>query len=118
MLYDVPSVDPNSADDLSESFDFGHHAWSIVVQVQVNWNLSRLCLRVQNGPKLDFRPTISSPSNHLGEGGIIEWERECQKIAWSKGTENNFENFVVSRSKNENVKLTVINPDPLNLWKG
>ncbi|CAL6391783.1 unnamed protein product [Bathycoccus prasinos] len=110
-LHDVPSVDSNG--DLKYTRlslnvmkgQFAHTYFSIGVQLvsECEWEMSRDWL---------YRSPISSTA-FLGN---FTWERECPKVNWGKTTYNNYLNTVVSKESSPYINITLMNPDPMNLW--
>ena len=110
-LHDVPSVDSNG--DLKYTRlslnvmkgQFAHKYSSIGVQLvsECEWQMSRDWL---------YRSPISSTA-FLGD---FKWERECPKVNWDLTTYNTFLNAVLSKQTSPYVNMTLMNPDPMNLW--
>jgi len=50
--------------------------------------------------------------------GNFKWERKCPRVTWDKTTYNKFLNFVASGETPPFMNITLMNPDPLNLWTG
>ncbi|CAL6383485.1 unnamed protein product [Bathycoccus prasinos] len=48
--------------------------------------------------------------------GDFRWERKCPKVTWDKTTYAKFATFVASKEKPPFMSLTLMNPDPMNLW--
>ena len=84
---------------------FAHTYFSIGVQLvsECEWEMSRDWL---------YRSPISSTA-FLGN---FTWERECPKVNWGKTTYNNYLNTVVSKESSPYINITLMNPDPMNLW--
>jgi len=61
-----------------------------------------------------YREPISDTS-FLGD---FKWERKCPRVTWDKTTYNKFLNFVASGETPPFMNITLMNPDPLNLWTG
>ena len=110
-LHSVPSVDSNG--DLKYTRlslnvmkgQFAHKYSSIGVQLvsECEWQMSRDWL---------YRSPISSTA-FLGD---FKWERECPKVNWDLTTYNTFLNAVLSKQTSPYVNMTLMNPDPMNLW--
>jgi len=110
-LHDVPSVDKNG--DLKYTRlslnvmkgQFAQQYSSIGVQLvsECEWTMSRDIL---------YRPPISSTA-FLGD---FKWERECPKVEWGVTTYNTYLNTLVSKKTSPYINVTLMNPDPLNLW--
>jgi hypothetical protein len=110
-LHDVPSVDDDGKlkyTRLSLNIGkgkFAHEYGSIGVQLvsECEWQMSRDWL---------YRSPISSTA-YLGD---FKWERECPKVNWDSTTYNAYLNAVFSKKTSPYVNVTLMNPDPLNLW--
>ena len=48
----------------------------------------------------------------------FKWERKCPRVTWDKTTYNKFSTFVASREKPPFMNITLMNPEPMNLWTG
>ena len=48
--------------------------------------------------------------------GTFRWERKCPGVTWDKTTFNKFSSFVASTESPPFVNITLMNPDPMNLW--
>jgi len=59
-----------------------------------------------------YRDPISS-SAYLGD---FKWERECPKVMWDETTYNTYLNTIISKNTSPVINMTLLNPDPLNLW--
>ena len=85
--------------------DFEHSYSSIGVKLvsACEWGLASDWL---------YRDPISDES-FLGD---FKWERKCPLVTWDKGTYNDFSSFVASRKDPPFLNITLMNPDPMNLW--
>jgi hypothetical protein len=110
-LHDIPSVDANGNlkhTRLSLNIakgKFAHSYSSVGVQLvsECEWALSRDIL---------YRSPISS-SAYLED---FKWERECPKVMWDETTYNTYLNTIISKNTSPFINVTLLNPDPLNLW--
>jgi len=110
-LHDVPSVDSNG--DLKytrlslnvQKGQFSQKYTSVGVQLvsECEWEMSRDWL---------YRSPISSTA-FLGD---FKWERRCPKVDWDPNVLNRYLNYVMSKETSPYVNMTLMNPDPLNLW--
>jgi len=110
-LHDVPSVDSNG--DLKHTRlsmnvmkgQFAQKYTSIGVQLvsECEWEMSRDWL---------YRSPISSTA-FLGD---FKWERKCPKVQWDESTINKYLFFTASKENSNTMSMTLLNPDPLNLW--
>jgi len=114
-LHDVPSVYPNTQQLVHSKVSlaisrgqFSNEYTGIGMKLvsECEWTLSRDWL---------YRDPISSEA--FGDLSHFKWERECPKITWDPTTYNKYLNFFASKNTEKTMKLTVLNPDPLNLWK-
>ena len=114
VLHDVPSTQSdgttlrNSKLSLSISrgpFSFEYKNIGMKIVSDCEWSLANDWL---------YRDPISAET--FGDLSHFKWERECPKVTWDPTTVNTYLNHVASKKTANNMKLTVLNPDPLNLW--
>jgi len=60
-----------------------------------------------------YRDPLASNDAFLGN---FKWERECPKLDWDVTTYNRFLHYTASKSTSSYINMTLLNPDPLNLW--
>jgi hypothetical protein len=60
-----------------------------------------------------YRDPLASNDAFLGD---FKWERECPKVDWDVTTYNRFLHYTASKNTGSYVNMTLLNPDPLNLW--
>ena len=60
-----------------------------------------------------YREPLASNNAFLGD---IKWERECPKVDWDVTTYNRFLHYTASKNTGSYINMTLLNPDPLNLW--
>ena len=60
-----------------------------------------------------YRDPLASNDAFLGD---FKWERECPKVDWDVTTYNRFLHYTASKNTGAYVNMTLLNPDPLNLW--
>merc|ERR1712159_931627 len=58
------------------------------------------------------------PISYSSPLGDFKWERKCPRVTWDKTTYNKFSTFVASREKPPFMNITLMNPEPMNLWIG
>merc|ERR1712159_929997 len=58
------------------------------------------------------------PISYSSPLGDFKWERRCPRVTWDKTTYNKFSTFVASREKPPFMNITLMNPEPMNLWTG
>ena len=46
----------------------------------------------------------------------FKWERTCPQVVWDPTTVNRFLFYTMTKETSSYVNMTVMNPDPLNLW--
>ena len=110
-LHDIPSVDANgnlkhtrlSLNVAKGKFAQSYSSVGVQLVSQCEWELSRDIL---------YRSPISS-SAYLGD---FKWERECPKVTWDETTYNTYLNTIISKNTSPFINVTLLNPDPLNLW--
>ena len=114
VLHDVPSTQSdgttlrNSKLSLSISrgpYSFEYKNIGMKIVSDCEWSLANDWL---------YRDPISAET--FGDLSHFKWERECPKVTWDPTTVNTYLNHVASKKTANNMKLTVLNPDPLNLW--
>jgi len=113
-LHDVPSKDEKTGalkhTKLSLAVEksplLNEYDSNIAVKLvsECEWQMSRDLL---------YRNPLESNTANLGK---FAWERECPKVAWGTDTYNKFLNHLASAESGHEMKLTVTNPDPTNLW--
>jgi hypothetical protein len=110
-LHDVPSVDDNgnlkytrlSLNIQRGKFSQEYSSIGVELVSECEWTMSRDIL---------YRSPISSKA-YLGD---FKWERECPKVEWDATTYNTYLNTLVSKKTSPYINITLMNPDPLNLW--
>ena len=110
-LHDIPSVDANgnlkhtrlSLNIAKGKFAQSYSSVGVQLVSECEWALSRDIL---------YRSPISS-SAYLGD---FKWERECPKVMWDETTYNTYLNTMISKNTSPLINMTLLNPDPLNLW--
>ena len=110
-LHDVPSVDDNgnlkytrlSLNIQKGKFSQKYSSIGVELVSECEWTMSRDIL---------YRSPISSKA-YLGD---FKWERECPKVGWDATTYNTYLNTLVSKKTSPYINITLMNPDPLNLW--
>ena len=110
-LHDIPSVDTNGNLKYTrlslniQKGQFSQKYSSIGVQLvsECEWKMSRDWL---------YRSPISSTA-FLGD---FKWERKCPKVDWDPNVLNRYLNYVMSKETSPYVNMTLMNPDPMNLW--
>ena len=60
-----------------------------------------------------YRDPLASNDAFLGN---FKWERECTKVDWDVTTYNRFLHYTASKTTGPYINMTLLNPDPLNLW--
>jgi len=60
-----------------------------------------------------YREPLASNNAFLGD---FKWERECPKVDWDVTTYNRFLHYTASNNTGSYINMTLLNPDPLNLW--
>jgi len=60
-----------------------------------------------------YREPLASNDAFLGD---FKWERECPKVDWDVTTYNRFLHYTASKNTGPYINMTLLNPDPLNLW--
>ena len=60
-----------------------------------------------------YREPLASNDALLGD---FKWERECPKVDWDVTTYNRFLHYTASKNTGPYINMTLLNPDPLNLW--
>jgi len=60
-----------------------------------------------------YREPLASNDAFLGN---FKWERECPKVDWDVTTYNRFLHYTATKSTGSYINMTLLNPDPLNLW--
>ena len=60
-----------------------------------------------------YRDPLASNDAFLGN---VKWERECPKVDWDVTTYNRFLHYTASKKTGPYINMTLLNPDPLNLW--
>ena len=109
-LQNIPSVDSDgklkhtrlSLNVLKGQFSQSYSSIGVQLVSECEWGLSDYL----------YRSPISSTA-YLGD---FKWERECPKVNWDLTTYNTYLNAVISKETSPYVNITLMNPDPLNLW--
>jgi len=57
-----------------------------------------------------------APISHTAYLGDIKWEKKCPSVTWDEGTWNTYANYVASTETSNLFNVTLMNPDPMNLW--
>jgi surface protein len=57
-----------------------------------------------------------APISHTAYLGDIKWEKKCPSVTWDEGTWNTYANYVASTETSSLFNVTLMNPDPMNLW--
>ena len=57
-----------------------------------------------------------SPIQHTAYLGDITWQKKCPPVTWDEGTWNTYANYVASKETSNLFNVTLMNPDPMNLW--
>jgi surface protein len=57
-----------------------------------------------------------APISHTAHLGDIKWEKKCPSVTWDEGTWNTYANYVASTETSNLFNVTLMNPDPMNLW--
>ncbi|CAL6300661.1 unnamed protein product [Bathycoccus prasinos] len=57
-----------------------------------------------------------APISHTAHLGDIKWEKKCPSVTWDEGTWNTYANYVASTETSNLFNMTLMNPDPMNLW--
>jgi len=64
-----------------------------------------------------MRPRIyRAPISHTAYLGNITWQKKCPSVTWNEGTWNTYANYVASTETSNLFNVTLMNPDPMNLW--
>jgi hypothetical protein len=56
------------------------------------------------------------PISHTAYLGDIKWEKNCPSVTWNEDTWNTYANYVASTETSKLFNVTLMNPDPMNLW--
>ena len=113
-LHDIPSTDDGSMSGnlvnsvVSLRIDRGamSHAYEsigLTLISECEWMLSRDQL-------------YRAPISHTAYLGDIKWEKKCPSVTWDEGTWNTYANYIASTETSNLFNVTLMNPDPMNLW--
>ena len=113
-LHDIPSTDDGSMSSnlvnsvVSLRIDRGamSHAYEsigLTLISECEWMLSRDQL-------------YRAPISHTAYLGDIKWEKKCPSVTWDEGTWNTYANYIASTETSNLFNVTLMNPDPMNLW--
>ena len=57
-----------------------------------------------------------SPIQHTQPLDNLIWQKKCPPVTWDEGTWNTYANYVASTETSSLFNVTLMNPDPMNLW--